>query len=403
MSIKLKALGAMIAAVAVLSGLAAGTASATTGGHFTTEVTHSTLNGGAAGTDSTQLSVDGGTAIQCSLESYTGTNEAATTTELTLTPGHAFCKTAGGAESSVSYKVNGCAYLFKIGKKAATDNTVALNCPAGKSLEIIHPNCTLKIAPQTFQNGAVYTAVTESGKPALTVDVTAGPTVYYEAGICIFLGTSHSGSLSGSFFLIARDTEGNTVGLEATGTEDALIRAEASHTVLTGTSTNSSALTFGALIGTVECSTATLGGTTTVSAAKEVTVAPAYSGCKGAGREVTAHINGCGYVLGLTGTGTDGKATIECPAGKSIETTIDKFPEGCTITIPAQTAGGVVDYKEEGAGTGRDLLLTWTLEGLKYVRDGCEIGGEGNNGTMSGSITLKGEDTSGNPKGIWIE
>ncbi len=105
----------------------------------------------------------------------------------------------------------------------------------------------------------------------------------------------------------------------------------------------------------------------------------------------------------LGGTGTDGKVDIECPSGKSIETTIDKFPGGCTITIPAQTAGGIVDYKEEGAGTGRDLLLTWTLEGIHYTRDGCEVGGTGNNGTMSGSITLSGEDTSGNPKGIWIE
>jgi len=101
--------------------------------------------------------------------------------------------------------------------------------------------------------------------------------------------------------------------------------------------------------------------------------------------------------------GLSGLVHIECPEGKAIETTIDKFPEGCTLTIGAQTAGGVVDYKEEGSGSGRDLLLSWTLEGLAYERDGCEVGGKGNNGTMSGSITLSGEDTSGNPKGIWIE
>ncbi|HYP55557.1 MAG TPA: hypothetical protein VEQ41_04555 [Solirubrobacterales bacterium] len=162
-------------------------------------------------------------------------------------------------------------------------------------------------------------------------------------------------------------------------------------------------MTFGALLGSVECATGTLDGTTTATSSTELTVKLAYSGCKGTGREVTTHINGCAYILKVTGVGTDGQVTIECPTGKLIETTIDKFPEGCTITIPAQTAGGVVDYKEEGAGSGRDLLLTWTLEGIDYFRDGCEVGGLGNNGTMSGSITLSGEDTSGNPKGIWIE
>ena len=84
---------------------------------------------------------------------------------------------------------------------------------------------------------------------------------------------------------------------------------------------------------------------------------------------------------------------IECPGKEVIETTVDAFPGGCTITVGPQSPGGTVDIKGEGSGKTRDLLLTWTAEGIKYKRDGCEVKGEGSNGTCTGSVTLKGENT----------
>lgn len=399
MNIRLKALGVLVAVIAI-GVVGAASASATTGGHFTSEVSHTTLSGSASGGHTTEIKAY--EQIQCASASYSGTISTATATELTLTPTYSTCKTKEG-ESTTPIHANGCSLTFKIGKKANSDNTTQLSCPAGKSLEVTHPNCTVTVVPQALPGGSAYTAVTESGKAAITVDLTIEMPVQYHGGICIFLGTNQTGALSGSFVLTGKDTADSLVGIDSTGSEAAQFRYENSHMALTGTQTTASKATFGVLLGSVECSSATLDGTVTGTSGSQITVKPAYSGCSGSGREFTTHVNGCAYVLTVSESSTNGTVHIECPAGKSIETTIDKFPEGCTLTIPAQTAGGVVDYKEEGAGTGRDLLLTWTLEGLDYTRDGCEVGGTGNNGTMSGSITLSGEDTSGNPKGIWIE
>jgi hypothetical protein len=401
MGVKGKALAAVVATV-VTSAVGVAGASAETGGHFTSDVSHMALSGSASGSHGTDLRLRAeDTPIECASESYTGTANATTVPELALSPTFSTCKTAGG-ESNVLIDINGCSFVFKIGKKANQDNTVELTCPAGNAIVVTHPNCTATVPPQTLK-GAAYTGITEGGKAALTIDWTASVSVQFHGQICVFLGTNNTGSLAGSFVLTGKDTAGAAVGIEATGTEDGRFRFEATHTGLTGTQTTASKTTFGALLGTVECSTATLDGTSAATGVAQITVIPTYAGCTGTGRVATTHTNGCAYVLTVTGAGADGQVDIECPAGKSIETTIDKFPGGCTITVPAQTAGGVVDYKEEGVGTGRDLLLTWTLEGLHYTRDGCEVGGTGNNGTMSGSITLSGEDTSGNPKGIWVE
>jgi hypothetical protein len=377
-----------------------GAASAETGGHFTSEAAHTTLSGSETSTHKTKVTGDGLEGfINCNQVSYSGTVNATTVSELQLTPSYSGCGTEG-TSTAVTFTPNGCSYILTIGKSASGDNTLDVACPTGKALEIHHPNCGITVPAQTGLSGVAYTEVVENGKRALTVDVTLVLADQYHQGICIFLGTSHNMQLNGSFTLKGTNTASEQVNVRATGSEEVEFQTETAHTGLTGSS-NSSTMTFGVLLGSVECTSTSLDGTSAATAFSELTVRPAYSGCKGTGREVTTHMNSCAYILKTTGA--HGAVAIECPAGKSIETTIDKFPEGCTITIPAQTAGGVVDYKEEGAGTGRDLKLTWTLEGLHYTRDGCEVGGEGNNGTMSGSITLSGEDTSGNPKGLWIE
>jgi len=401
-----RAVGLALALAACVIAAAPGAAMAETGGHFTSETAHTAWEGTEvkASGHTTKLTEGSNTPYECGKATYSGTTTTTTVTEVALTPTYSGCRTSSGTEGEVTYHVNGCSYVFKIGKKAIADNTMQLSCPVGKQLEITHPNCTIKVPPQTFSQGVAYTKITEGGKAALTLDLTAQATVNYEGGICIFLGTTHTFNLTGSIILTGKNTTGGAAtGIEATGSAEPQFRFESSHTALTGTLGATHKMTFGVLLGTVECSTATLDGTAAATFSTQITVIPAYGGCGGSGREWTAHMNGCAYVLTTAGLETSGKVDVECPAGKAIETTIDKFPEGCTITIPAQTAGGVVDYEEKGSGSSRDLLLTWTLEGMTYTRDGCEVGGSGNNGTMSGSITLSGEDTSGNPKGIWIE
>jgi hypothetical protein len=85
------------------------------------------------------------------------------------------------------------------------------------------------------------------------------------------------------------------------------------HTLLTGSKTTTNEFTFGVLVGSVECSIATFDGTAATQVFSEITLKPAYAECKGLKREVTTHMNGCAYVIGLIGEGTDGKFTIESP------------------------------------------------------------------------------------------
>ncbi|HEX8690664.1 MAG TPA: hypothetical protein VF729_10530 [Solirubrobacterales bacterium] len=405
MNIKPKAFGAVVLVAMLLNSLGAASASATTGGHFTSASAHTTLSGSEGGEHSTELSFHGlaGT-IECLGTSYSGTTSSSTVTEVTVTPSYNTCQTTGGTHGAVSVAMNGCDYVLKIGKLRNEGNTVSLACPSEKAIVISHPNCTITVLAQSM-TGVVYATTVENGRHTLTVEVSLTFSTQYHGGLCVFTGTNHTATLKGSITVKGVNAEGAQVGITATGSEDLAqeFRSEASHTALTGTQTTSSKTTFGTLLGSVECTGTLLDGTTAATKVGEITAKPTYTGCTGSGREVTTHTNGCAYVLTGAEDGVSGIVHIECPAGKAIETTIDKFPEGCTLTIGAQVVGGVVDHKEEGVGSGRDLLLTWTLEGLAYERDGCEVGGKGNNGTMTGSITLSGEDTSGNPKGIWIE
>lgn len=405
MNRKIKAVALCAVVASALGVFAVAKASATTGGHFTSASAHTNLFGSEGGGHTTGLTLHGlEGAIECLSTSYSGTTSATTVTEVTITPTYGTCQTKGATHGTSPVAMNECDYVFKIGKLRKEANTVSIACPPGKAIIISHPNCTITVLPQST-TGVVYKTTIESGKHALTIEISLAFNTQYHGGICIFTGTNHTATLKGAITMKGVDTEGMPIGITATGSEDIPqeFRSEASHTTVTGVQTTASKTTFGILLGSVECSGLILDGTMSASKIAEITVKPTYTGCAGSGREVTTHTHGCAYVMTGAEDGLSGLVHIECPEGKAIETTIDKFPEGCTLTIGAQTAGGVVDYKEEGSGSGRDLLLSWTLEGLAYERDGCEVGGKGNNGTMSGSITLSGEDTSGNPKGIWIE
>ena len=382
-----------------------GGASAETGGHFLAGAEEITVKGTENTTHSTQLSIPGLTAITCEEDSYEANpskSASKTWTEVKATPKYGKCKTKGS--SAVTIDQNGCTYVLKIGKKAIQDNTVDIQCGEGKAIIITHPECEITIPAQSGRVGVAYTSTVESGVSTLTLDLTVKEiTTQFHKGICTLLGTPHTGELTGSVTASAT-AAGTPTSIRAVGSEELQFRSELGHWSITGKSTGATTFTFGELLGSVSCASGSFDGTADTEETPEITVKPAYGECEGVkSRVVTPHMNGCAYLLTLTGEGGDGRVDLECPAGVSIETTVDKFPEGCTITIGTQTASGVVDYKEEGAGTGRKLVLTWTVEGIKYKRDGCEVGGEGNNGTIAGAATLEGEDTSGNPKGIWIE
>ena len=226
MSIKLKALGLGVLAVLAMSAFAAMSATAETGGHFTSEVHHTTIVGSENTTHTTLFSVDGGTQIKCLETSYHGTTDETTETEVTITPTYKTCTTVGASHHTVTVHTNKCDFLFKVGKSAPTqDNTVEVACSGAPAyFEITHPNCTIRVPAQSaatgLQGGVAYTTITKNNKHALTADVTVSEiAAHYEGGICVFLGTNHKATMNGSVTLEGR-SGANPVNITATGSDN---------------------------------------------------------------------------------------------------------------------------------------------------------------------------------------
>ncbi|HEX9967437.1 MAG TPA: hypothetical protein VGB06_05785, partial [Solirubrobacterales bacterium] len=94
MSLKLKVLGLGLLAVMATSAFVVTNASAVVSGHFVSEnATHTILSGTGTATHSTHFSVDGGTGLICTSESYSGTINVATTQSVTIAPSYSKCHT----------------------------------------------------------------------------------------------------------------------------------------------------------------------------------------------------------------------------------------------------------------------------------------------------------------------
>jgi hypothetical protein len=213
MSLKLKALGLGLLAVLSVSAFAVMNASANNKGHVvTTGLAHATIEGTETGTHTTEFTLhglEGG--IVCDEIKYEGTTVAETSNDITITPIYNKCHTTGSA-TNIPVHVNGCSYTFTVAEKTtdSTEQTVDLICPVGKAIEITHPNCTITVGAQTITTGVTYTTLFENGHHTITLDLTKpGITVVsqFHAGICIFTGTAHHGTLHGSVTVEALDTE----------------------------------------------------------------------------------------------------------------------------------------------------------------------------------------------------
>lgn len=218
MSLKLRGLG-----IALLAGLAVGsfvlTASAKTGGHFVSDVSHTIVNQSASsgGSHALEFSIhgmEGG--FVCDEAVASGTASTATVTEAVGTLSLNLCRTTDGTQLAVDE--NGCQTRITVapGEPSTTEHTNDFICPVGKSFEITHPNCTITIPPQNNLGGFTYTRIVDNGKHAITVDVATQFEVQFHGGICIFLGTSKVGTIKGSTIVRALNTEGKQVSVTAT-------------------------------------------------------------------------------------------------------------------------------------------------------------------------------------------
>lgn len=239
MRFRLKALGLSVLAITAFAAYTVVNASATTTGHFESDVEHASV----VGTESHHTShflrfqrteptgTFTGDPIVCTNANYSGTVIGKTQTVLEITPSYSTCSTTieNPEHDEVKVTMNGCKYTFFSNSNASTHNptahgTVAIDCEIGKAIEVHHPNCTMTVKAQTpssnpvrLTGGVTYTTTLENNKHALTVNVTVGHIASeFHGGICIFLGTNKLFDMNGSVTVKGTNTAGDQVNITAT-------------------------------------------------------------------------------------------------------------------------------------------------------------------------------------------
>jgi hypothetical protein len=186
---------------------------------------------------------------------------------------------------------------------------------------------------------------------------------------------------------------------------DPIFHSEVGHTILTGSQGAAEASVLTTDKGELKCQIVKVKGTMAAATTTTMTLIPTYENCKMDGVTTFVTFNGCAYLfhLGLNTETFESKMDLECPEGKQLV-----IEAGfCTITIPPQAALQQVTFTNEGAGTTRSVIADLNVSGIHYEEHGAECGGEENkttnNGTITGEITVRGENAALGHVGIWVD
>jgi hypothetical protein len=154
----------------------------------------------------------------------------------------------------------------------------------------------------------------------------------------------------------------------------------------------------------IKCSSAEFFGTNATKVSETITSFATFTGCKFAGQNASVFTNGCSFTFRLVNASNppSSKLTIECPAGKEIEVSSEKF--ACTVLIGENFGLGNVGWTNEGAGATRDLLSSWVVSKMIYEEKGkgCVKEGVFSNGEITGTATFKGYKDEGGVKGAQV-
>jgi hypothetical protein len=221
MNFKLKALGLGLLATLALGAFAGVNATANSEGHFVAPGTpHAEVNqisGGDPqhGFEVTLHGLEGG--VVCDKAIARGTISTETVTQVEGFTELEKCHTTG-SESAIVVKMNECKGIGRVAKgtTSSTEQTEELVCPAGKAIVVEHPSCTYTIPPQKNNTGWTYTPIKDNGKDAITLDVNIQYTIQFHAGICVFLGTTHTATAKGSTIVRGINTIGEQINITAT-------------------------------------------------------------------------------------------------------------------------------------------------------------------------------------------
>jgi len=203
MSKRAKALAGIVVAVIALSALTAANASAAKFFHSEAEHTLYTASGTTKHVFSTPAM-----STTCGRVTGTATSTTKTFTEITATPVYTECVAeAWGSKFNVTVNFNGCDYKFT----SEEGTPIHIECPAGKSITISGPGCTVTVPAQTV-NAASYENVVEKAPGHVLLDVKASGITSTASGFfCMTTGTSNTGTYSGSATVKGTNTAGTQV------------------------------------------------------------------------------------------------------------------------------------------------------------------------------------------------
>lgn len=175
-------------------------------------------------------------------------------------------------------------------------------------------------------------------------------------------------------------------------------------TILTGGQTGLVANVLTTDLGEMKCKVVQFSGSQAAQTTTTMTLKPKYEECKIGMTNATVTLNGCAYTFHLEEQEepVEARMGIECPfAGGKIEIHAGE----CTITVPAQEPRKTVTFTNEGEGTTRSVVADLNVSGIHYIEHGAGCASQTQtteNGTYTGVITVKGEDSEEHHKGIWV-
>ncbi len=173
---------------------------------------------------------------------------------------------------------------------------------------------------------------------------------------------------------------------------------------LTGGQTGMVANTLTTDLGVMKCNVARFDGSQNPMTTTTMTLKPTYEQCKVGMQNALVTLNGCRYTFHLEEQEEpiEARMGIECPMGEELE--IDT--QECTIKIPPQAPLKEVTFTNEGEGTTRSVIADLNVSEIHYEEVGAGCASEEEtteNGSYTGVITVKGEDSEENHVGIWVD
>jgi hypothetical protein len=151
--------------------------------------------------------------------------------------------------------------------------------------------------------------------------------------------------------------------------------------------------------GSIKCSTATFEGSMVGPHSEMMALKPSYSGCKAFG--VSAQVTDIEIYYTYTWTVFWYHMVVSAGLRPLAFTPVGI---ACTVTIGEQTVNQVKFENKESGGV-KDILGTNEITGIKYTETGSECSSPGTheNGTYSGTETVKGINEASGSTSIWVE